>query len=597
MPKIFSKKRRAKYQKYSKWWRFGGAVIIMLMAIFMLPGTSPKASAAGCPDLKVIFARGSGGTRWEDPNYLTFKSAMMDKLALTHIDYAFEDLDYPAVSIASITTLLTTFVSGGEAYKFGESVAKGVEELQNIINSTECPNTRYMLGGYSQGAMVISKALPYLNADKIIYAATFGDPKLYLPEGYGAVPAACKGENLSNYRAYVPDCRAYSGMLGGYNPYQTTEYIDKLGAWCHKGDFFCSSHLNIGDHLAYTSDGIYAEASKTIFDKITQAFGIENLYVAPHDTAILIDSTWSMRPIMRNIKDNALELAEATLESGGRVALYDYRDLNDGYEPVEHCNFDTCTLETFKKGLEEINGDGGGDDPESLLGSSFQVMKKLNWQQGATKSLVVFTDDVYHDPDFDNTTLADVVRLSKEIDPVSFYVVLPRQKWDLGKEFKNLVEATGGAVTSAEFLADEMFEQIMARYDSLPRVEEMENISNAELPSISGTTWKRIDDNSMRVSWRADGTRTLVALNDAVLGVTESSEIMLEDLDFRAENLLTLVPLSETRRGTSVTVNLNVEPNLNAEPDVDFESSTSGSLEIVENVIIPKAPNTGRKSE
>ena len=88
-----------------------------------------------------------------------------------------------------------------------------------MVNSASCPGTKYVVGGYSQGAMVVSKALGSLNADRIIYAATFGDPKIYLPEGKGILPAACRGENLSDYRMYVPDCQAYKGLLGAYVPY------------------------------------------------------------------------------------------------------------------------------------------------------------------------------------------------------------------------------------------------------------------------------------------------------------------------------------------------------------------------------------------
>ena len=81
----------------------------------------------------------------------------------------------------------------------------------------------------------------------------------------------------------MPDCRAYSGLLGGYNPYQPTEYMDKLGTWCNKADFFCSSYLSMKDHTSYVVDNIYTDASKHIFDKIVTAFGIENQYISLHD--------------------------------------------------------------------------------------------------------------------------------------------------------------------------------------------------------------------------------------------------------------------------------------------------------------------------
>ena len=92
---------------------------------------------------------------------------------------------------------------------------------------------------------------------------------------------------------------------------------------------------------------------------------------SPHDTAIVIDSTGSMRGLINKYKSEALRLTKETLDSGGRVALYDYRDLNDNYAPKEHCNFLTCDLETVENALDNLEvGGGGGDTPESLLSTS-----------------------------------------------------------------------------------------------------------------------------------------------------------------------------------------------------------------------------------
>ena len=557
--------------------RYIGLANMILMVNFLMPAMvlMQNVEATSCPDVKLIFARGSGEERWKDQNYLTFKQEMTDKLTLTHLDYEFLDLNYPAISVASILTLFTTFVSGGEAYDFGASIRDGVEKLAQEVNNSACPNTKYVLAGYSQGAMVVSKALQFLDSNKIIYAATFGDPKLYLPEGAGAVPDACRGANLSNYRIYVPDCRAYSGMLGGYNPYQTADYIDKLGTWCNKADFFCSSYLSMRDHTSYVVDGLYADASKVIFDKITEAFKLENNYVSLHDTAILIDSTGSMSSLIDQYKTEALRLAEKTLASGGRVALYDYRDVADKYEPYQRCNFETCTLESFKAGLDEIAVDGGGDTPESLLSAGLHVMKELDWKYGSTKSVVVLTDANYHDPDLDGTTFTDVVNLSKRIDPVNFYFVVSDEVME---HYEDLAAATGGGVVSSTSDLSLLTDTIIARYDSLPRVEESSEDIEI-LPEILDSGFERISDSSVRLSWATTGMRTMVALNDYVLGVTEENSIVLENLDFDKENIVTLIPLSDTRRGIGTDLNILSEGRGN------FAVSAS----------VPKVPNAGKR--
>ena len=387
----------------------------VVAGVMMLAGSGivqPRiVKAEGCPDLRVVFARGSGGERWNDKNYLEFKSTIEEKLKTVNLKYAFIDLDYPAVGVGADNLGVTVgaLFGAGDAYEFGDSVNAGVKNLAKMVNSASCPGTKYVVGGYSQGAMVVSKALGSLNADRIIYAATFGDPKIYLPEGKGLMPAACRGENLSDYRMYVPDCQAYKGLLGSYIPYEPEALAGKVGTWCNRRDIFCSSRLSISDHVGYVADNLYEDASRVIFDKITKTFGIENKVSSPHDTAFLIDSTGSMKSMIDSYKAEALRLATETLSSGGRVALYDYRDLDDPYTPVEHCNFETCTLEVFENELATIRADGGGDTPESLLSASFHTMQSLNWKYGATKSLVVLTDANFLSPDRDGMTFDEVV--------------------------------------------------------------------------------------------------------------------------------------------------------------------------------------------
>ena len=153
--------------------------LVALLAL-LAGGIAPQkiVQAGGCPDVRVVFARGSGGERWNDQNYLAFKTAVESKLSTTSLSYDFVDLDYPAVGVGldNIGTTVGAYIGSGDAYEFGASVNTGVENLIKTVNNDSCSHTRYVLGGYSQGAMVISKSLGSLNSNKLIYAATFGDP-------------------------------------------------------------------------------------------------------------------------------------------------------------------------------------------------------------------------------------------------------------------------------------------------------------------------------------------------------------------------------------------------------------------------------------
>lgn len=528
------------------------ATSIMVLGAIAWPRLETRAES--CPSLRVVFARGSGGERWHDQNYLAFKSAIEDKLTTVSLNYEFVDLDYPAVAIGldRLDVTIGAAVGTGDAYEFGESVDAGVRALADMT-SDACPDTKYVIGGYSQGAMVVSKALHSLNANKIIYAATFGDPKIYLPEGEGLIPAACRGENLSDYRMYVPDCQAYKGLLGAYTPYEPSGFAGKVGTWCNRRDIFCSSRLSISDHVAYVAENLYEDASKVIFDKICRAYGLKNKVSSPHDTAILIDSSGSMMSMLDEYKTEALRLAAETLDAGGRVALFDYRDLNDPYDLVQHCGFDDCSLEVFEQKLRGIRADGGGDDPESLLSGAFHVMTALDWKQGSTKSLVILTDANFLSPDRDGMTFDEVVALSKRIDPVNFYIITTAE---YGGNYAGLASATDGRVVTDFDELSLLTDYIMERYDSLPRVEEMgapTELPKIEVEEVTQTTGLLIDAT---VRFINTGTHAMVVLNDKVLGITSDTEVTISGIDPSRPNTVTLIPLGGEVRGEAVSTSL-----------------------------------------
>ena len=581
-------------------------MVLLIFGLFLAPlgGLDRNVQAINCPDVRVVFARGSGGAHNTDKNFVNFRDTIQTKLATTNLTYETIDLDYPAVGVGLDNFLVTlgALIGGGEAYTFGNSVAQGSNSLIDMINNDACSNTKYLIGGYSQGAIVISKSLPKLNSDKILYAATFGDPKIYLPEGKGPMPDACRNQNLSDYRMYVPDCQTYHGMLGGYVPYEPSDFIGKLGTWCNKHDFFCSPFLNMNKHSAYVADNLYEDASRVMFDKVLKNFSIDSKVSSPHDTAIVIDSSASMESMIDDFKKEALRLARETFESGGRVALYDYRDLKDPYEPVEHCDFNTCTMEIFEQEISKITVNGGGDMPESLLSTSLHVMNHLNWQFGATKSLVVLTDANFLSPDRDGSTFDQVVNLSRTIDPVNFYIITSP---NVERYYTELAKQTDGKVVTNFDELSLLTDYIIERYDSLPRVELDEPVA---LPSLKISSTEKVDDTSVRIKFQTTGIKTLVALNDAILGITDQTEIIINELKPSIENSLILVPMNDVSRGESVTVELNdgvdYSEALGSGLYGDYEATHENSLpssnaqidkqQNISQPVLLKAPNTGK---
>ena len=524
-------------------------------------------TASGCPDLRVVFARGSGGERWQDANYLSFKIAIEAKLATVNLNYEFIDLDYPAVGVGvdRLGTTIGAFIGAGKAYEFGDSVKTGVKNLTKLVNSNACPNTKYVISGYSQGAMVTSKSLAKLNPSKLIYAATFGDPWIYLPEGAGIMPAACKGKNLSDYRKYVPDCHAYKGVLGANIPYRTEALAGKVGTWCNKRDILCSSHVSISDHLGYIADNLYEDASKVIFDKITRAFGLPNTISSPHDTAILIDASGDS-DLFDKYQPALFAIVDETFQMGGRVAFYSYRgNYNGGLK--KHCDFESCTPASIKIVFDQIRELYGGNCDNTILNATFRTMSELNWKQGSTKSLVVLTENNFLSPDRTGMSLDRVVQLSKQIDPVNFYIMTHPKLID---GYTELATQTDGMVIGDMESAGEMIELMMSRYDSLPRVEESDIA--IELPKLVVNNVV-VEGDAVRVQFDNTGSKVLVILNEGIVGVVDGSEAVISGIDFGVKNQLVLVPLGNDVRGDGVIVELK-------------KNTTN---------YIPKAPNTGVK--
>ncbi len=143
--------------------RYLGAVLVMSGAALVSPGVA-SVSAQPCPDVEVVFARGTG----EPPGVGGFGQAFVDALRGRVGERSLEV--YPVNYAAS-----SDFGGGVE---FARTVVDGIRDAATHIEGTaaNCPNTRIVLGGFSQGAALAG------------YTTSAEIPK--------EVPA--------DYRAYVP---------------------------------------------------------------------------------------------------------------------------------------------------------------------------------------------------------------------------------------------------------------------------------------------------------------------------------------------------------------------------------------------------------
>src|ERR1700749_4791735 len=142
--------------------RILGVVAATAWGLLGAPADAPPAAAPGCPDVEVVFARGTN----EPPGVGGVGQAFIDSLrsqARGRSVGAYA-VNYPATD------------------DFVRSSLAGAGDARGHVQSTvsNCPNTRMVLGGYSQGAGVIDMTtndLPPQAADHVAAVAIFGNPE------------------------------------------------------------------------------------------------------------------------------------------------------------------------------------------------------------------------------------------------------------------------------------------------------------------------------------------------------------------------------------------------------------------------------------
>ncbi|MEZ0051605.1 cutinase [Mycobacterium sp. MAA66] len=152
-----------------------------LVASTLATGATPAASAEPCPDAEVVFARGSG----EPPGVGVPGQAFIDALRAQSPGKSIGvyPVNYPATS------------DFGNRAVFPSTMFDGVHDATSRLQATaaNCPNTKVILGGYSQGAAVAAYAttadIPAEVHDHVAGLVLFGKPTPALLSQFGA-PAA-----------------------------------------------------------------------------------------------------------------------------------------------------------------------------------------------------------------------------------------------------------------------------------------------------------------------------------------------------------------------------------------------------------------------
>nr|WP_225951782.1 cutinase family protein [Mycobacterium sp. OAS707] len=196
------------------------------MTAWALPlANLPAAGADPCPDVEVVFARGT--TEPPGPGGIgqTFIDSLRSQLGGRTVGvYA---VNYPA------------------SRDFETSTPAGAQDASAHIQATaaNCPNTRLVLGGYSQGAAVIdlsTTAAPAQIVDHVAAAALFGAPR-----------------------------SAFADTLSpGPLPTIAPQYVDRTIDLCVPNDPICSDGGDMRAHTAYIETGMVDQAATFAANRI-----------------------------------------------------------------------------------------------------------------------------------------------------------------------------------------------------------------------------------------------------------------------------------------------------------------------------------------
>ena len=214
--------------------RFLGAVVATTWAVLVC-GAVPSASAQPCPDVEVVFARGTG----EPPGVGGIGQGFVDSLRSQAggRSVGVYAVNYPASS------------DFGAGVEFARTVVDGIRDAGAHVQSmaANCPNTRMVLGGYSQGAAVagfvtsaavpsevpaaflsfVPQPMPPEVADHVAAVVLLGKPSEDFLRQFGAPPI----------------------VIG-------PAYVAKTIELCAPGDTICSGAFGGGPTIAHALYGV-----------------------------------------------------------------------------------------------------------------------------------------------------------------------------------------------------------------------------------------------------------------------------------------------------------------------------------------------------
>lgn len=226
-----------------------GAMAVMIAAVPF--GTAaPTASAQPCPDIDVVFARGTG----EPPGVGATGQAFVDALRAQAggRTVAVSPVIYPASS------------NFGDRIAFAKTVVDGVRDAGSHIEAVarDCPDTRVVIGGFSQGAAVAG----FVTSD----AVPDGVPDEYLSYIPNPMPDSV-ADHVAAVVLFGTPSDEFLGRFGAPLVTIGPMYTDKTLELCAPGDTICDGApggIPSMAHTLYPVNGMAHEAAAYVVGRL-----------------------------------------------------------------------------------------------------------------------------------------------------------------------------------------------------------------------------------------------------------------------------------------------------------------------------------------
>ena len=183
------------------------------------------------------------------------------------------------------------------------------------------------------------------------------------------------------------------------------------------------------------------------------------------DLAFVIDTTGSMSPYIRQVKNNIVAFARSLEDQGRnlRMSVIEFRDIKEDGEGSTKLHYNASGSPWFLKvddlqaELDKLSVNGGGDNDETPIDALDMLLHQsdMKWRSSANKFAFVLTDAGYKtDNSHGYGSLKEVANQLKDYDIVTSAITTSGEK----KPYEELYKTSGGQYTDIESgnFSDEM---------------------------------------------------------------------------------------------------------------------------------------------